>query len=655
MKLKTSFFDKTVFRKDILRFAPLWALYFIGGMMVMLAIAADETVLLLGLMISKTLTPFSVINFIYAGLAAQLLFGDLFNSRLCNALHAMPLRRESWFFTHVVSGLAYSIVPNAVGIFVIMFQMGENWFVAPVWLLGMTLQYLFFFALAVFCVFCTGKRFAAVAVYAILNFGSYIVQWFCETVYLPLLYGVEMDAEPFTLFCPVSKLCSNFETWIEWRFAANGLWQFDGFGGEWGYLWILTAIGIVLLAVSLLMYRRRKLESAGDFIAVKPLAPVFSVVFTLCAGAIFAMFSYLTGGDYAPYLILGMVVGWFGAQMLLQRTVKVFRVKAFLKAGALIALMFLSVLLLQVDAFHIVRWVPKAEDVKSVTLANYKSQYYSSSYEDGYYYGSRISLELTEQEDIEKIISAHEDILARKDEHVSKGHRVVLTYELKNGRKVQRNYWAPADGVCYDVVQEFFNAPELVLGYKNWNEFVKQVQVLYFANGDVPKNLYREMLEALRYDCENGQVGLIETKDSVQWVHLECSDEQGRYYTRRIAVYSGAEKTLSLMKDPRLIMGYTDWDRFLETLEYVKAGEQSVDISKVTENASYVAFLTALRTDCENGEVWLTDDDGDYCTKVEYAFREKNATYIYRFLYVGKNAENTVTWLKQHLPEAIAP
>ena len=644
MKLKTSFFDKTVFRKDILRFAPLWGLYFIGGMMILLALAADESALLLGRTVSKTLTPFSAINMVYAGLAAQLLFGDLFNSRLCNALHAMPLRRENWFATHLVSGLAYSIVPNAVGIFIIMFQMGEKWFVAPVWLLGMTLQYFFFFALAVFCVFCTGNRFAAVTVYAILNFGAYIVEWFCETVYLPLLYGVEMNAEPFALFCPVVKLFSDYENWIEWDFADNGLWRFDGFGEGWGYLWILVAIGAALLAVSLLMYRRRKLESAGDFIAVKPLAPVFSVVFTLCVGAIFSMFSTLVGGDNAPYLILGMIVGWFSAQMLLQRTVKVFRPKAFVKIGGLIALMFVSVLLLRVDAFNIIGWVPKAEDVKSVTLANYKSQYYSSSYEDGYYYGNRITLKLTEQEDIEKILMAHEDILARKDEHVYNGHRVVLTYELKNGRKVQRNYWAPADGVNYAIINDFINAPEQVFGYTDWDEYVKRVESIWFDKGDIPKDMYGQMLEALKKDCENGQVGLAENKETANWVYIEGVDEQGRHFSRQLAIHSGAGNTLELLKAPRLILGYQNWANFLEGVEYIVINGYAADPEDQTP------FLLALRADCENGEVWMEDSVGEYCAKVEYSVQEKGGQYIYRYLYVGQKAENTIAWLKENMP-----
>ena len=651
MKLKTSFFDKTVFRKDILRFAPLWALYFIGGLMVMLTISDSHTPQYAADYVGQTIGLLSVVNLIYAGLAAQLLFGDLFNSRLCNALHAMPLRRENWFFTHVLAGLCFSLLPNAIGIFFVMFRMGAYWYVALYWLLAMTLQYLFFFGLAVFSAFCTGNRFAMVAVYAILNFASMIALWFCTTIYEPMMYGVELELEMFRLFCPVVQLCTKSE-YLLWRSTgvAGGYQEvFDGLGDSWGYMVIIAVIGAALLVVSLFMYRRRKLESAGDFIAVKPLAPVFSVVFTLCVGAVFAMFGQLTGGDYAPYQILGMLVGWFSAQMLLQRTVKVFRVKAFAKAGALIVLMFLSVLLLRVDAFNIIGWVPKAEDVKSVTLANYKASSYAYDI-DG---GNRVSMKLTKQEDIEKILLAHKDILARKDEKVRYGHRVVLTYELKNGRKVQRNYWTHNDGVNGQIAGKYFGSPEVVLGYENWGEYVKRVQMVYFDRTDLPKDLYRDLLEALKADCENGQVSLSATQDTQLWAYIEGNDAQGRYFVRRIAVSSSAENTLALLKDPRVVLGYSDWETFVAGMEYTMIADGGLDLEKYTGDQGAAAFLAALRADCEKGEVWLDESIGEYCTKVEYTTRGKNAEYIYRFLYVGKNAENTIAWLKENLPEAI--
>ena len=114
MKLRTSFFNPTVFKKDLTRFAPTWALYTVGLFMVMAVCMdsayqyrqAENLVSILGVT--------AVINMGYAFLNAQLLFGDLFSARHCNALHAMPLRRECWYMTHVIAGLLFSLVPNTI-------------------------------------------------------------------------------------------------------------------------------------------------------------------------------------------------------------------------------------------------------------------------------------------------------------------------------------------------------------------------------------------------------------------------------------------------------------------------------------------------------------------------------------------------------------
>ena len=93
MKIKTSFFDGTVFKKDVTRFAPLWVLYLIVGFMHFFRSGIRAEVL--ESMISRA----GFLSFLYAMLTAQLLFGDLFDERLCHALHAIPLRREGWFLT----------------------------------------------------------------------------------------------------------------------------------------------------------------------------------------------------------------------------------------------------------------------------------------------------------------------------------------------------------------------------------------------------------------------------------------------------------------------------------------------------------------------------------------------------------------------------
>ena len=442
MKSRTSSF-KTILRKDILRFAPLWALYLIGGIMILFSRAesgANATMRNLTWLVEL----YSVINLIYAALVAQLLFGDLFNSRMCNALHAMPMRRETWFFSHVISGLCFSLVPNVIMTLAMLPMLGEYWFIGFVWLLGATLEYLCFFGIAVFSVFCTGNRFAMVAVYGVLNFFSLILLWFIRNIYQPLLYGFAVTEETFQIVSPVLKMMNT--RWIETvvDYKARPYTMIDVYiTQEWWYLAAYGAVGAVLLGAGLLLYRRRKLECAGNFMAVKPLAPVFSVVFALFVGALFAMFGYNSNGTenylHMIFLGVGFVVGYFSGQMLLQRTVKVFKPMAFAKLAVLIVTIFASIGLTLWDPLGFEEWVPEADEVQSVTLLG-----------DAAIWDRRGNLiEIQDQEMIENIIDLHKMALrngeydgSRYSSHVD----IDITYTMKDGRTVKRMYDTYYDG-----------------------------------------------------------------------------------------------------------------------------------------------------------------------------------------------------------------
>ena len=127
MKLRTSFFNTAVLKKDITRFAPAWGLYLTAMLLLMVTIT-EENYDLAGTL-GVTINLLSIVNLGYALVCAALLFGDLFNSKLCNALHAMPMRREGWFLTHLVSGLMFSVVPNLVVGLCLMPRLGVYWFV----------------------------------------------------------------------------------------------------------------------------------------------------------------------------------------------------------------------------------------------------------------------------------------------------------------------------------------------------------------------------------------------------------------------------------------------------------------------------------------------------------------------------------------------
>jgi len=549
MKSVTSFFDKHTLRKDITRFSPAWLVYLIGGILVMLALTSSTRPHYVAETLSETLVPFSMINLVYAALVAQLLFGDLFNSRLCNALHAMPLRREQWFASHALAGLCFSIVPNTLGIGLIMPRMEHLWFVGLIWLLGMTLQYLFFFGLAVFCMFCTGNRFAMAAIYAILNFASMIASIFIAAIYQPLLFGIEIDTAPFELFSPAYYLAGNYQDAYISIEPVDSLvttpYKFAGLGDGWTYLWIIAAIGVALLILGLLMYRRRALETAGDFIALRPLAPVFSIVYTLTVGVLFAAVGDLITGDYIVFLLVGIVVGYFTGQIMLQRTVKVFHLKTFLKCGAVLGALLVSMLLTWLDPIGITRHVPEPSQTQQVQL-----------HLSGYTYRDNGWLSLTEAEDIEKITEVHRDILAigRYENAQYSPPTLSLRYTMKNGATVQREYEVLLTGTVKTVLKEYLSSPEFVLGGHNWAEdYVSITTYDKGTDGKLPLSLNPSLLVAMTADCEAGNMvqhhAFHDQYDTIAWINLHSYDENGNINYYDIEIYADAENTVNWLKE----------------------------------------------------------------------------------------------------------
>ena len=331
MKSKTSFFNAGLFRKDLTRFVPAWSIYLVGCLLVLVNTVSAQGGKAYAVLatLDNTVGLMALVNLGYGLLTALLLFGDLFVPRLCYALHAMPLRRECRFFSHLAAGLCFSLVPNLIIALFLMPALTWNWAAVFVWLAAVTTEYLFFFGVAVLCVFLTGNRFAAALVYGLLQFAEPLAMTFAETLYLPLLPGVRMPDLPMNL-CPTARLLlsDGKSCFLRWRVPGV-----DCDGSLWPYLLILGGIALVLLAVSLLLYRRRKLECAGDFAALPILRPVFCVVFSLAAATVAQLFGalFFYRQSLNLFTVAGFVVGFFGAQMLLQRQVKVFQRRTVLR------------------------------------------------------------------------------------------------------------------------------------------------------------------------------------------------------------------------------------------------------------------------------------------------------------------------------------
>lgn len=109
MQSKTSCFNKTIYKKNLTRFAPVWVVYtlcLILGTLLLYNNGGIHKAFHFPRHFMENLPQvLALVQLCYALLVAQLLFGDLYNARMSNMLHAFPITRESWFVTNMVTGL----------------------------------------------------------------------------------------------------------------------------------------------------------------------------------------------------------------------------------------------------------------------------------------------------------------------------------------------------------------------------------------------------------------------------------------------------------------------------------------------------------------------------------------------------------------------
>ena len=632
MKLKTSFFDKTILKKDLTRFFPLWVLYLIGGLLTMHVLSGFYDVYYYGRDYSMArdlnsiIGPLCTLNACYAFLAAQLLFGDLHNTRLCYGIHAFPLRREGWYLTHITSGLLMGLVPPLVVALTMMPVMGQFWFTPLLCWGGIALHYLFFFALAAFCMICTGNRVAATAVYGILNFLSMIIRWFVQTVYLPLLPGVRVNTGIFDRFSPLVSLterdnffnivhlgsCTlckqqNLIGYDDIAIMYDGGrhdYAFQSLGNDWGYLLIIAAVGLALLGAGLALYRIRHLERAGDFMAFKPMKPIFLTVYTLCVGCLMFYIAYEMADTAAGFVffVIGIFIGYFTGKMLLERTIRVFKGKAFATLGILYAAVALSLLLTWIDPVGISRRVPKVEKVETVYLYDgYLSDYQLNNHDR---LPSRTDvIAITDAEDIEAIRQVHKLMLQEHDNDDFDGtRRITLQYRLKNGSTVSRTYRIPSQGKAATALRPYLSDPQYLFGVDSPEQLVNAVSMIYYSEiGEIPHSLYADMLKALWLDTQEGRISISGSGLSGnQIMYLEvCIKNQYRTFYFSENAHHLQQFLKNNASNPKLLLQNNSLKELQDVAEYILCSEYSLDLLPT----DCPDFLELLWEDCKNGYV----------------------------------------------------
>ena len=508
MKLRTSFFNGRVLLKNLGRFAPLWILFAVAEVLGLLSLDLGSEACYIVEDLGYIMGPVTIFHAAYALLVAACLFGDLFDSRLCNGLHAMPMKREGWLITNLASGLVFALIPALVGGIFGAMVLREYWWVALAWQAVSLLQFVFFFGVAVFSAMCAGKRLGMIAIFAILNFLSMLIYWLVTMIYEPLLPGVIVSDDWFSLFCPFVTMVKSSYYEINISYTEAGTTAvFEGYTPEaWIYLFVCTGIGVVFTVLSWLLYRRRHLETAGDFISFRPMRSFFLLSYTLAVGAFVYSFGELFGiyRDYG-FLVVGILIGFFTGWMLLERTVKIFTGKMLLGFAAFAVVFAASLGITAWDPLGIASYVPEVEKVEKACMYLQQDRFYyeSNDLAKGWY--------VTDPAEIAEITRLHGQLTQAPEQTEGEYVTVYVRYELKDGFHVYRSYQVPTQTQLSEELGSHFSDIRSVLATADVEAIRNNLlwASVYIEGGEVrcdledPQQL-QQLFAAIEADSEAG-------------------------------------------------------------------------------------------------------------------------------------------------------
>jgi ABC-2 type transport system permease protein len=552
MKSKTSYFNRTLFLNLLKRNWPIFAIYLIIWLIILpISLANMIQYNSMAQIYTSDIRVFAaavgrhILNAgLYGGvimsgsfglLIAMAAFNYLYNARSVSMMCSLPIKREGIFLSVFTSGLTAMFVIN-IFVFLItlcvvasygMLALGVGY--ALSWLAVVCLTNLFFLGFASLCASFTGNIFTLPLVYIVLNFTAYVVEMMVKTVMSMFIYGIRMrDPEIFVpLSPPISMLMRTDIIGILEPVQDNfSKIEIGCYYNNWLALIVYAAVGIIFAVLAMVIIRHRRMEAAGDVVALKPLKPVFkyclSVGCALVLGIIIfsAAFNNPTTlyGVHGMLLILllmlfGAFVGYFAAEMLMQKTLHVFSGHNWIGMGVTALLIITLMVCGEYDVFGIESKLPDANEVKGVSIQCY---------------GKPVLLE--EPENIKTTIELQRDIIAHKDAneaftgdfdaYVS---YVSFVYTYKNGKTFSRDYniYKDASNDIYNL-NDLLNVKEAVDYRKDLSvpvsvDTIADAYVSYFDKADKtykdfelsPEQAYQLYTECILPDIDDGTLGKV--------------------------------------------------------------------------------------------------------------------------------------------------
>ncbi len=598
---KASFFNKTVFLKNVTLFWPLWAVYTLAlfialpivlwldnsydGFMYSHVEAQDR---LYNLIYQLDMLPYLIIIMIATVVFGMGIFHYMYNAKSANMVHALPVDRRQLFGTNLISGWAFLIVPQiATAIFALIicaaYGVPKSYCIL-IWLLLVMAISVILFAIVTVCAMLTGLLLALpLYVFIAMNFFYWI--WAIYS-YVLSTYGLGMDVyfgyddkvsiinllSPFHAigeYVGIDKVNVGNANYPVWELEVTGI----------PLLLIYLAVAVILYFIAYKIYKKRHIEQAGDLLTVSKLKPVFRWGVGTTGGMFIGLFVKAvleeTGLDInlvvtAILILLFGGLCYFFAEMFIRKSFHVFKKKNWVGCGKFAIILLSSFFACFCLVKYEENYVPSESKVASAIIY--------SAYEIGF-----------NGEDVDFVTNIHKRLLENKallDDDTRTPNvsyrNVRITYELKNGRVITRRYLVPmvdeAKQIFVDISNKE-NSPEVFIdSFMKYDEF----QASESVDGEVSYEV-------------------LDSNDNVRWENKYLSDSLMRKFYE--AAIEDA-KAGTLMKYNR--NQYYDYYYY-----YDKYGYNDVASPEYEEYVPSIASLSIYFRDKENeyyhrGSVYLS-------------------------------------------------
>lgn len=526
-----SYFNLTLFKKTITRFWPLWVMYLAIWLIVPMSLSGQldngakpleiaEQILGIGNVMG------TIMSLIFCGLTAMAGFSFLYGAKNAGAYASLPVKRECLFFTAFFAGLACLTAADIV-IFLAQLAVeaafGAVEFAYLLQFLAMRVaNNLFFYGFASLCAMLTGNLFTMPVVYAVLNFTVIVVEYIVRALLSLFVFGMRSYGMKLAFLSPAAYLLSDTRVYSNGGYsymAATDTVVYEPptelYYTGWTAMLIYAAVGIALAAVALLLFKRRRMETAGDVVAINPLKPVFK--YCLAAGTALVLGALLfelvyngpTAGTLdevaiiAVFMLIGGFIGYFVAEMLMKKSLRVFRGRTWMGYGIFAVAMTALVLACEFNLFGMETNIPDASELEAVEI-----------------YGAGDRIRLEQPENIQAVLDLNRSIVENKSAHESAVKNaegtawIYIDYYKKNGSVQSFTYYIAANAELMEpgtdayAYQELVNTDEAVAFRKSTDIPITSSNIVY-ANISAmqPDGIYttldlttEEAME-LYYDC----------------------------------------------------------------------------------------------------------------------------------------------------------